>query len=323
MNLKEIDYKLIEYLFHNASAPVSKIAKNTKLSRDQVNYRISKYLEEGIITKFATIFNNNKLGYDYTVAIFLKFQKKLSEKEAKNKTHEGKNCQSWGRVYGNYDMYMTAIFKTQKELNSYLTSLMDNKENPLSSYLVIDPYFNELYPLKFIGGKTGESYLAVGHSDIKYKPDKTDLRILKTLEENGRSKIVDIAEKAGISAELALHRLKKLRKEKVILGSRVVFDIEKLGYYYTAVTFHIPNFSEEKQDKIKKFVKNSSFISSLIFTLHKPNCLINIVHKNEKELRKIIENMRDIIDEPAEIETIPLGHEEDEKINTLPYLEEL
>jgi DNA-binding Lrp family transcriptional regulator len=52
MELKPIDYKLIEYLFHHARAPASKIAKNTGLSRDQVNYRINRYIEEGIIKKF-------------------------------------------------------------------------------------------------------------------------------------------------------------------------------------------------------------------------------------------------------------------------------
>ena len=75
MKLRESDHKLLAYLFHNARAPVSEIAKATKLSRDQVNYKINKFISEGIIKKFATLFNSSKLGHDYHVGLFLKLNK--------------------------------------------------------------------------------------------------------------------------------------------------------------------------------------------------------------------------------------------------------
>ncbi|MDA3836485.1 MAG: Lrp/AsnC family transcriptional regulator [Nanoarchaeota archaeon] len=52
MNLDTVDKKLITYLYHNFREPLSKIAKATNLSRDQVEYRIKKYEKEGLIIKF-------------------------------------------------------------------------------------------------------------------------------------------------------------------------------------------------------------------------------------------------------------------------------
>ena len=68
--------------------------------------------------------------------------------------------------------------------------------------------------------------------------DGKEKAILKLLQEDGRARIVDIANKLGISAELALYKVRKLLKEKVILGSRIQFDMSKLGYYFTVLSIY-------------------------------------------------------------------------------------
>lgn len=321
MDLKETDYKLLNYLYHNYDEPLSKIAKATKLSRDQVEYRMNKYLKEGLIRKFFPIFDWSKFGYNALVILFLKFEiPKMAENFSKDLS-KSKNCMSYGKVYGKYDLYLNCIFKDEKELNEFISKLFENENNFITDHILIKPYFVELYPLKFFNHLNKEDYLISPESKKEIKLDKTDLKIVELLSENGRTRLIDIAIKSKISSELALYRLKKLKKEKIILGNRIQFDMGLLGYFFTIIIINFRNFSEKTKNKIKSFVKTSKNTNSLIFNLQKPNCIIQLFHKEEREIRENIERIKKLFEEDSiEINVLQIG-EDEEKIRPLPFLD--
>ena len=191
MELKQTDRKLLGFLYHSNREPLTKIAKATGLSREQVDYRINKYIEEGIIRKFFTVFNYSKIGYPYFTLLLLKFNKYSDLNSFKENLGKNRHCISYGNILGKYDMYMNLVFKDEKELNEYLAELI-NKD--LSDYLLIKPYFTELYPLKFLKDKKEEkSFLLADYSGSEVKLEKTEIEILKLLNEDGRIRIIDIA----------------------------------------------------------------------------------------------------------------------------------
>ena len=65
--------------------------------------------------------------------------------------------------------------------------------------------------------------------------DKTDEKILKNLMVDARLSARQMALKLGISTVTVLSRIKKLEKEKIILGYTAIVDHEKLGYSLTAI----------------------------------------------------------------------------------------
>lgn len=321
MNLKGIDYKLLSYLYHNYNEPLSKVAKAINLSRDQVEYRINKYLKEGLIKKFCPIFNWSKLGYNLLVILLLKFEKpKMAEDFSKN-INKSKNCMSYGKVYGKYDLDLNCIFKDEKELNEFISKLFENESYFITDYVLIKPQFVELYPLKFFNHPNKEDYLISSEPQKEIKLDETDLKILKILADNGRARLIDIAIKSNISSELALYRLKRLKKERIILGNRIQFDMSLLGYFFTIILINFRNFSENNKNKIKSFVKNSKNTNSLIFNLQKPNCIIQLFHKGEAEIRESIEKIKDLFEEDSiEIDVLEIGDDE-QKVRPLPFLD--
>lgn len=320
IKLKETDYKLLCYLYHSYNEPLSKIAKATKLSRDQVEYRINKYLKEGLIRKFFPIFNYSKLGYNLLTLFLLKFEKpKMIENFSEN-LNKTKNCISYGEVYGKYDLWIECIFKNEKELNEFIFKLFENEKNFIVDYVLIRPQFTELYPLKFFNYPYKESYLPFSE-EKEARLDEIDLKILKTLSKNGRARLIDIAIKTNISTELALYRIKRLKKEKIILGNRIHFDTSLLGYFYTIIFINFRNFSEKNKEKIKSFAKSSKNTTSLFFNLQKPNCIIQFFHKDEKEIRVAIEKIRRLFKEDSiEIDVLQIG-EDKEEVRPLPFLE--
>jgi len=314
MEFKGVDIKLLNYLYHNNREPFSKIAKSCNLTREQVEYRINKYLEEGVIKKFATIFNYSAFNYNYLVILFIKFEKSKSINLFLKK--EDKNCIAKGEALGKYDVYLNLIFKDENEFQEYLFNL--NEKNTIKDYIIIKPNHVELYPLKLINDYKAESYQLV-NLKIKVELDKNDLLILKSLEENGRIKLVEIAKKVNLSPELTFYKLKQLLNKKIILGQRIDFNMKNLGYFYSLILINLKNPSKLNQDKIRSFCHNSKYINSLIFSLNKPNCIIQVFHKTEDEYRDTIEKIKDLLkDDLIELDLLLI--KEEEKVNTLPFL---
>jgi Lrp/AsnC family leucine-responsive transcriptional regulator len=64
--------------------------------------------------------------------------------------------------------------------------------------------------------------------------DRTDLKILYILQNNGRSKLADIADEVELSAPAVMERVKKLEASGVIKGYQALLDARKVGKDITA-----------------------------------------------------------------------------------------
>jgi len=320
MKLDEKDYKLLTYLYSHNREPVTKIAKQCKLTREQVNYRLNKYFSEGLIKKIYPVLNYSKLGYNYILVLFLKLNKPSSYKTFSEKLSFSKNCHSWGKVFGKYDIFANLIFQDEDEFNNYLSKLLENSKNIISDYYILKPFFSEFYPLKFLNSNEKGNLLFVGEFSEKVKLDKIEIKMLKELSKDARTKLINLATKTNISSELAFHKLKKFQNQKIILGSRIQFDMEKFGYHFSLILLNVQNFTEETKEKIKKFARNSKHVNTLNFSLTKPNCIIQLFHKEEIELRNTIQKIKEVFAEDVIDLDLMLITDETEKINALPFL---
>ncbi|MDA3836372.1 MAG: Lrp/AsnC family transcriptional regulator [Nanoarchaeota archaeon] len=318
MKLKEIDYKLLNYLYHNYNEPISKIAKNTKISRDKVEYRLNKYLQTDLIKQFVPIINYSELGFHKQAVIFLKFETPKMADEFSKQLSKNKNCISHGKILEKFDIYINAIFKNNDELEQFISQLFE-EENKLTDYLLISPSFAELYPLKFISNPEKENYELLKNTNKKITLDELDYKILKEISKNGRIKLLDLSLKLKINTTTIFYRLKKLKENKIILGNRIQFNNEKLEYNYSALLINLKKFSEKNKSKIKQFARSSKNTTSLIINIQKPNVIIQFFYKEENEIRQEITKIRKLFEnEQIELEIIHLG--EEERINTTPFL---
>jgi len=96
--------------------------------------------------------------------------------------------------------------------------------------------------------------------------------------------------------------------------------MEKTGYFYSIILINFHNFSKQNQQKLKEFVKKCKDIDSLMFVTGKPNCYIQIFHKNISELHKTLNDLRQTFpNESITTAILPLKNE-GEDVNTLPFL---
>jgi DNA-binding Lrp family transcriptional regulator len=87
------------------------------------------------------------------------------------------------------------------------------------------------------------------------KFDETDEKILKNLMVDARVSARQLALRLGMSTVTILSRIKKLEKEKIILGYTAIIDHEKLGYSLTAIIEIVAKNDKivEIEDEISKF----------------------------------------------------------------------
>lgn len=319
MELKQQDAKLLSYLYHHAREPTTKIAKATGLTREQVDYRINKYLSEGVIKKFTTLFNNSALGYSEYRILFLKFTKPLYAENFFNKKKEDIHVLGKSKCSNKYDMAMELFFKNEKEFRIYLNKLLNEEKGKISDYLVFNPYYSKIWPLKFLQGKKEEGVpFTTGTKEIKL--ENKEIKILKMLAENGRERIVEISNSLKISPELALYKIKKLHEKKIILSSAIIFDMKKLNYFFSTILINIQNLSKENEDKIKKFAEESEHVRSIVLSSSKPNCFIQLFHKEHGDFIKTIDKIKNLFkNDFIDLEVLFVDYPEKENINVLPF----
>ena len=90
-----------------------------------------------------------------------------------------------------------------------------------------------------------------------YKLDKTDLKILKLLQENSKITNLDLSKKIGLSPAPTLERVKKLEQADIILSYHAKVDAKAIGlnvstYVLVSLAWQKPNALDNFISKVKK-----------------------------------------------------------------------
>jgi len=315
----KIDKKLISYLYHHYREPLTKIAKSCKISRDQVEYRLKKYEQQGLIKKYATIFNYKLLGYNEFIIVWLKLNASKEQKQTIRKEFQkNKNIITFLDVIGKYDLVVDFIYKNKEEFEKEFTNFLQKHKTIIKDYSIFMTTSASFFPLKEFGLLQSEKEFVLEGLETKKKLDKKEIQILKVLEKNGRAKIIDIAEQTNLSAELVLYKLNQLHKKKIVLGTRIIFDLEKMKYFLGILKLKIKYLDDETKKKIFEYCKQHKFINSLSFGIGVHNCFIQIFYKQEKQFR---DSLKDILqkfnNEIKESEILLIENEAE--VKTLPF----
>lgn len=288
MKLDAIDKKLLRSIYHNCRNPITQIAKACRISRDQAEYRLKKFESKGLIKKYLTIFNYSLLGYNEFAIVWLKLSSK--KESLKKELEKNPNVISTGEFLSNYDLFINFIFKDKQDFEDNFNKLLENNRE-IINYSIFSTTYSEFYPLKDFGELKEAREYNFTEPSKKVEISQKDLSIMGELEKNGRIKISDLAGKIDISGELLAYKLKQLRKRKIILGNRVQFDMEKLGFNFATLRLRLSHLEKEK---IKSFCKNHKHINALAFGISNYNCIVQFFYQEEKELRDSLRDLNNI-----------------------------
>lgn len=81
--------------------------------------------------------------------------------------------------------------------------------------------------------------------------DKTDLRILRALADDGRMSVSDLCDHVSLSHTSTAKRVRRLEEEGYIKGYKAVFDDARLGGAMTVFTW--VSLADQKRETLKAF----------------------------------------------------------------------
>ena len=122
LKLDSKDLKIIDILKQNSRLPIRDIAKKTQLRPSTVHLRIQRLIKNNIIEKFTLKLNNEAIGQDFIVFMYLTTSEDLPDSFFKNSYVK----EAFG-ITGEYDLLLKLKFKDISEFNDYIIALRKNK----------------------------------------------------------------------------------------------------------------------------------------------------------------------------------------------------
>ncbi len=127
----------------------------------------------------------------------------------------------------------------------------------------------------------------------KIKLDETDHNILDMLIENTRIPFTDIAKELQISAGTIHVRVRKMEEAKLITGSSLTIDYQKLGYSFIAYVGVFLSKTSQTQFVLER-ISEIPFVTVAHVTTGKFNIFCKIRAKDTNQAKDIIYDIDDI-----------------------------
>ena len=294
------DRKILKELFDDGRLPYSVIAKRVGLSKEVVNYRVKKLIDNGILIRFNTVINVNKLGWQiYFINIRLRNIDDVVEENIIKLLTNHPNIAQVLKCIGTYDLVLKVFVKDYVEANKLMKKIELKFKTHIDKY-VIDFVEQEVtIPLAFLY----EPFKIKEYNSIPKKDTTqvsvlpTDLHILKALSKNARLPVSDIAKQLNMSRELARHHVKKLEKNKLILKYRpsAWSGSKSIGYSWYWVMLKLNEINKEVYNKLQFYIINNANMTYYYKCIGKHDILFEVRLKTSDELNRVLMEIRSIL----------------------------
>ena len=287
-----IDKKIILELDTNARASFSEIGKKLGIGKNNVQYRVKRLLEDGIIKKFVTQFSLGTLG------IFLgKFYIQLSgfekekEKEIYDYLMKDKRISWIAKCEGRWDLMIGAYVESLKQLNSIKQDFFKRYEKYITSYEVVFLVEGHTSQRTYLLNKKSipqKIKMFIGAQKIEL--DEKDKKIVRLIANNARFNYLNIAKSLNLNIKTVQRRIKDMEKNGVIQGYITFLDTKKIGYTFFKLCIYLQNYE-------------TKFNSFLTYCMELPNAthVIESLGPWEVELEIETENLDDFYNLTHEI----------------------
>lgn len=291
------DRRIMFELDYNARQSNASIAKEIKLNRNVVNYRIKKLEEKGIIQGYYSIINTAKLGYE-ALRVYLKWRSITSKKKAEIIEFVTKSPITWwvGSFEGNWDFGIIVWVKNTYELQRFWEKLTQKYQRYILNSRV--SVYSKMYDCTyaFISHKKNpaKKTYVVGEA----KPEKLSnlqINILEIIADDARIPAIEIAKKLNVSPLTISNNIKQLKQRNILLGFKTKFNLDALGYACYKVNFNLKDFS--RYPEMVAFGKKHPNIIYLDESIGFADLEIEIAVESHQRFQEILEEFSEIFDE--------------------------
>lgn len=292
LKLDNYDRRILFELDKNARITTTEIGKKIRKSKQFVDYRISKLEESKILKGYVTVIDYSKMGY-LSIRVYFKFQNITPEQQAALENDLIKDKEVWWLVTleGLWDVGYAMAVKNILDFYDYWDKIMKKYRQFIGKRSMVIYTHIRQYPKAYlINQKNSFPGTLVGASKETKKYDKLDIGIIKTMAENARMPLLEIANKLDTSPQVVKSHLKKLESDGIIQGYRALIDVSFLGYRYYKAYLNLMHTDRLKE--LESFCMLHPNILNINRCIGGKDFEIELQAKSFEEFEKIINELR-------------------------------
>ncbi|VVB57101.1 HTH-type transcriptional regulator Ptr1 [uncultured archaeon] len=254
VSLDKKDQALLHQLYLDSRQSFVRLGKKLRLSNTAAERRMRRLREEGAIQLLMADINFHKLGLR-SYRLYFKFDV-MDEKMEKEvlEVFERYPRTLWGVVCeGEYDVLWRIIAPDELEVERAAYLMIEKFGSRIVERTVVTTTY-QIYLSwnKALGCARAPEFPMEGISSVQ-KVDETDLRLLKALYADARASSVALAQEVGLSPDAVNYRIRRLVREKYILGWTAWFDAKKLGFDYYKILIAFRSATREKERQFLRY----------------------------------------------------------------------
>ena len=286
------DRKILAELDRNCRIHNSVLAKKVSKSREAVKYRIQQLQKKGIIEKFITSINPNRLGY-FMFKVYLKLQNIPNEREKFfEELKQDKDIYWIGVSDGVFDCVFAILSRSIADYYEKINFLLTKWEHLIISKVLGTMVDTMQYNKKFFTGDTNGQHVVFGGEIVNNRIDELDYKILNILANEARIPLAELARKTDSTIEIVRGRIKKLEEKGIILGYRISVDFNKLGLEFFKAIIYFRKLSEKDEKALLEWMRTHPNSLYYIRSLAPWEAEFEFAVESYQHFNQIINNLR-------------------------------
>lgn len=286
------DRKILAELDKNCRIHNSILAKKVGKSREAVKYRIQQLQKNGVIEKFITSINPNKLGY-YMFKVYLKLENIPDEREKFfEELKRNKDIYWFGISDGVFDCVFAILSKSTVEYFEKINFLLSRWEHLIVSKVLGTMVDTRQYNKKFFTDDANGQFVIFGGDMVNNQIDDLDYGILNILANEARIPLTELARRASSTIEVVRGRIKKLEEKEIILNYRISVDFNKLGLEFFKAIIYFRKLSEKDEKALFEWMRTHPNSLYYIRSLAPWEVEFEFAVENYQHFNQIINDLR-------------------------------
>jgi DNA-binding Lrp family transcriptional regulator len=313
MRLTSSEKRLLYELEQDGRSPLTRIGKRVGSSEQSLAYRMKALMKRGVIGEFYTLADITRLGYtSYRVLIRFSNASATMIKRIHAYLHFAPNIHWMVDCGGKWDLLIDIMALDVQEFDALFSRIKNAFPKQIQNYDVM-----VMLGVTFLGrdyfiskNRTQKSISSYGSTGETPPLDSVDKHLLTLLARDARQKTVALAKEIGLNANTVALRIKRLRKEGVILGFKPLLHLEETPYQSYKALIKLQNVTAEKEDLLYKLCHSETRVVNLVKLIGSWDFEIEFEVEGREELHQMKMWIRDTFKELiGEMEILPLYHE--------------
>ena len=286
------DRKILAELDKNCRIPNSKLARIVNKSREAVKYRIQQLEKSGIIQKYITSINPNKLGY-HMFKVYLQLENIPKERERFYEFLKNQKSIYWmGISDGAFDCVFAILSRSITEYYDQINNILSQFEGLIVKKVLGTMVDTRQYNKKFFTNDTNGRYVIFGGDVVENKIDELDYKILEILANDARIPTAELARKVNSTIEIVRRRIKNMEEKGIILGYRIAVDFNELGLEFFKAIIYFKSLSNEDERVLFEWMKRHPNSLYYIRSLAPWEVEFEFVVENYQQFNRTINELR-------------------------------